>query len=133
MATSPLFAAVPRIGIAQISAANALRTSAAAPEGTVFTPGANGSRVERVTIVGIGTTTAGMVRLFLVDNASNARLLDEVPVSAITPSASVAAFRSVKLSSDASQPYVLVPSGWSLRASTNNAETFMVLAEGADF
>ncbi|TFV34544.1 hypothetical protein E4K66_30730 [Bradyrhizobium frederickii] len=81
-----------------------------------------------IVIKAIVTTTAGMVRLYIYDG-TNTRLWREVPVSAITPSASVAAFASYL--NLALEPLIL-PSGYSLRASTHNAETFNIVATGGD-
>jgi hypothetical protein len=94
--------------------------------GTVYTAGANGTLIERVDISATGTTTAGVVRLY-VHNGSTAFLWKEILVSAITPSTSIAAFtRAVR-------ERLYMPSGWSLRASTHNAETFNVHAWGGDY
>jgi hypothetical protein len=61
------------------------------------------------------------------------RLIGEVPVSAITPSGSVAAFSSVLNPINAPWLPLMLPAGYSLRASTHNAETFNVMAMGGDF
>jgi hypothetical protein len=129
MAATPQFASTPKVGIGQLSAANTNRDGSGTVV-TVVSAGANGTRIDAVTIEATATTTAGMVRLYLHDGA-NARLFDEVAVSAITPSGTVAAFSAQRLYS-ATQP-VLLPSGWSLRASTHNAEAFNVVAFGGDF
>lgn len=125
MATSPAYAATPQCGIAQISTANTNRDGTGTI-GTVFTAGSSGSRIDLVSIKATGTTTAGMVRLFIHDGATS-QLLTEIEVLAITPSSTVAAFESgVTLE-------IAIPTGYSLRAATNNAETFNVLAFGGDF
>lgn len=127
MASSPGFAATPRCAIAQISSANTLRDGTGTI-GTVFTAGASGSRIETVVITATGTTTAGMVRLF-VHNGSTAYLLQEVPVYAITPSSTVPSFYAMI----GFENGFIIPTGYSLRASTHNAETFNVIALGGDF
>jgi hypothetical protein len=132
MALTPQFAATPRIGAAIISAANALRDGTGTIP-NILTAGANGTRVRRIAINATGTTTAGMVRVFLHDGASAHHLLLEVPVSALTPSATVQAFAASF--TEAISPDLLpltIPSGWSIRASTHNAESFRVTCEGAD-
>lgn len=96
--------------------------------GTVYTAGAQGSLIELIRVIATGTTTAGMVRLFLHDGA-NARLYTEIPVTAITPSATVEAFEAEYVPT---KPLVL-PTGWSLRASTHNAEEFVVRATGGNY
>lgn len=134
MAIQAQFAATPKVGVASISTANTARDGTGTI-GTVLTAGASGSRVDRIDIQATGTTTAGMVRLFL-HNGTTAFLWREVPVSAATPSGTVAAFSASQSSNNAADigylPLVL-PTGWSLRASTNNAESFVVTAIGGDF
>lgn len=123
---TPIFAQALRHAVATISTANTNRDGSGTI-GTIFTADAtDGSEIERVDICAIGTTTAGVVRLF-VHNSSAAFLWKEVLVGAITPSASVAAFmRTIR-------ERLSLAAGWSLRASTHNAESFNVHAWGADF
>lgn len=123
---TPIFAQALRHATAAISTANTNRDGSGTI-GTIFTADAtDGSELERVDICAIGTTTAGVVRLY-VHNGSAAFLWKEILVGAITPSASVAVFtRSIR-------EKLILPAGWSLRASTHNAESFNVHAFGADF
>jgi hypothetical protein len=126
MASSPAYTATPRTERATISAANTNRDGT----GTIvnlFTAGANGSRVERITICATGTTTAGMIRFFLYDG-TNFDLWREVSVTAITPSGTVIAYYF-----QISNLAFILSSGKSLRVATNNAETFKIIAEGGDF
>lgn len=127
MADTPSFAATPRQAVAEISTGNTARNGSGTVP-TVFTAGSNGSRVERTRIVAQGTTTDGVVRLYLHDG-SNSRLLKEVLVSAITPSTTVAVFESVVTWPGG----LMLPNGWSLRAAPHNSETFNVFCEGGDF
>jgi hypothetical protein len=132
MATSAQYAATPRCAIAQATTANTNRDGTGTIA-TVFTAGASGSRIDKIDIVAVGTTTAGMLRLFIHDG-TNARLLTELPVIAITPSSTVPAWRAT-LQQNGSTPDlfpILLPTSFSLRASTNNAETFNVIATGGD-
>jgi hypothetical protein len=97
-----------------------------------MTAGAGGTRLSKIQIIATATTTAGLVRLFLYDG-STYHLFAEVPVTAITPSGTVAAFAATL--SEAYNPDQLprvMPSGWSLRATTANSEAFKVIADGAD-
>lgn len=134
MAANANFSATPRIGAVVISTANTNRDGTGTI-GTVFTAGASGSRIDGIVIQATGTTTGGMVRLFVHDG-TNARLFDEAPVIAITPSGTAPAFSTALGNSAplATGRYpLMLPSGWSLRASTNNAESFNVIALGGDF
>ena len=126
MATTPNFASTVRASAVVISTAETSRT-APTNVGTVFTAGAAGSRVDEVRINSTGTSTAGAVRLF-VYNGTTYYLLQEVMVTATTPSTTTSVFQYVLTYNN-----LLLPSGWSLRATTNNAESFAVIALGGDF
>ena len=88
---TPIFAQAVRHATVAIATANTNRDGSGTI-GTIFTADAtDGSVVENVDICATGTTTAGVVRLF-IHNGTAAFLWKEVLVGAITPSASVAAF-----------------------------------------
>lgn len=124
MSITANYAATPRSALGQVSTANTNRDGTGTIA-TIFTAGASGSRIDDITIIATGTTTAGMVRLFLHDG-TNARLWAEVPVSAATPSGTVQAFTASLLNQS-----LILPGAWSLRASTHNAETFNVIVDRA--
>ena len=133
MSTTPQYASTPRFAAATISTANTNRDGTGTI-GTVFTAGASGSRIDRITIKATSTTTAGMVRLYVYDG-SNYHLFREIAVSAIVPSGTTATFSSAMSSNNAQDighlPLIL-PTGHSLRASTHNGESFNVIAYGGD-
>lgn len=132
MSTTANYAATPNLGIAAISTANTNRDGTGTI-GTVLTAGASGSRIDAVMVKATGTTTAGMIRLF-AHNGTTAYLLNEIPVLANTPSSTAPAWEVQMNASTMSQLFpIILPTGFSLRASTNNAETFNVLAVGGDF
>ena len=127
MSTTANYASTPRAALGQVSTANTARDGTGTIA-TIFTAGASGSRVDDIAIVSTGTTTAGVVRLFINDG-TNSRLWQEILVAAITPSTTVQVWSAVQLNQA-----LLLPNGWSLRASTNNAETFNVnVTRGGDF
>lgn len=130
MASSPIFATTPRIGLAQVSAANTNRDGTGTIV-TVFSAGALGSRIDSIELTATVTTTAGVIRLFLNDG-TNTRLWKEILVTAITPSASVAVY-SYHLDLSDPDDTLLLPVGWSLQASTHNAEAINIAAIGGDF
>lgn len=136
MAVVPNYSNTPKIGIAQIATANLLRDGTGTL-GTVFTAGANGSRIDTIEVQATAVVTAGMVRLFIYDGTA-ARLFAELPVTAQTPSGTATAWsatftsQSGNLAGATVMPIVL-PTGYSLRAATNNAEAFNVIAFGGDF
>ena len=132
MSTSAQYASTPKCGVGQVSVANTNRDGTGTIV-TVFSAGANGSRIDAIDLKAVGTTTAGMIRLFIHDGA-NARLLTEVPVIAITPSGTLPSWEAQLNTNTMTQVLPLVlPTGYSLRAATNNAETFNVIALGGDF
>lgn len=132
MSTSAQYASTPKTAIASISTANTARNGTGTIA-TVFTAGSSGSRIERIVVIAQGTTTAGMVRLFIHDGTTS-WLYDEVAVSAITPSGTVPAFTAtLQAYSNPDLMPLTLPTGYSLRAATNNAETFNVIAVGGDF
>lgn len=126
MATSPNFASTVRVGLGTLSTADTSRTSPTTVV-TVFTAGSSGSRIDEIDIVATGTTTSGVVRLWIY-NGSTYFLFQEVLITANTPSVT----NSVFVSSNTYNNFML-PSGHSLRATTNNSEGFNVIAFGGDF
>ena len=123
MAAVPQYIGTPKSPTVSISTANTNRDGSTGTYGTLLTAGAAGSRVDRVNITATGTTTAGMVRIFL-----GTALIKEVPITAITPSATQPAF-----SFEFSAGWVL-QSGTVLKCSTHNAEAFNVsVVNGGDF
>ena len=124
MATAAQYASTVQTAQAQISTANANRNGTGTI-GTVITGATNGTRVDDISIVATGTTTAGVVRLFISDG-TNVRLWQEILVSAVTPSTTVQVWSYTLLNQA-----LILKSGWSLQASTNNAETFNVIVTRA--
>lgn len=127
MATTPKYADSAAIGMGQVSTANTARDGTGTIA-TIYTAPANGAVVKRVRVVATGTTTAGMVRLFLHDG-TNTRLLAELDVPAVTVSATQAAHVNEFVFDD----LVLPSNSWSVRAATHNAETFNVFAFAGEF
>lgn len=125
MATSPAFAATPLCAVAQVSTANTNRDGTGTIA-TIVTAGASGSKIERIRVAATGTVTAGVVRLFIHDG-TNSRLYQEILVSATTPSTTIAIF-TADIDFSQSDGLLVLPTGYSLRASTHNAETFNVIA-----
>lgn len=129
MSSSPNFASVAQIAsIAQLSVANTNRDGTGTLA-TVLTGTASGTIVEQVTIKATGTTTQGMIRFFLsVDGGTNKRLIDEIIVPAITPSGTTQSFYALAPNLAG---LLLLTTNSILYASTNNAETFNVIAQNS--
>ena len=124
MATTAQYASTVQNASAQVSTANTNRNGTGTLA-TVMTGATNGTRIDDIYIVATGTTTAGVVRLFISDG-TNIRLWQEILVSAITPSTTVQVWSYTLLNQA-----LLLENGWSLQASTNNAETFNILVTRA--
>jgi hypothetical protein len=123
----PRFAEDAAYAVAQVSAANTNRDGTGTIA-TIFSAGAQGSLIELVRVVATGTTTAGVVRLYIYDGA-NASLYEEILVTAITPSTSTSVFEAEFVPT---KPLVL-QTGYSLRASTHIAETFNVHVHASNY
>lgn len=132
MSTYAQYASTPKCGVGQVSVANTNRDGTGTVA-TVFSAGANGSRIDAIDIKAVSTTTAGMIRLFLHDG-TNTRMLTEVPVVAATPSGTLPTWEAqLNVNTMAQVLPLVLPAGYSLWASTHNAETFNIIALGGDF
>lgn len=131
MALQPQFAATPRVQAGAISTANTNLDGTGAIA-DCFNAGSNGSLVRKVTIQAKVTTTAGMVRLYVQISGTN-YLIHEQAISAITKSATVAAFKATVTFYDANSDGMPLPNGAAIRASTEKAEAFNVIVEGGDY
>lgn len=130
MASTGNYAGTPRAALAQVSTANTARDGTGTLA-SIITGVASGTRVDDLRIQATGTTTAGVIRLFLsLDGGTTNRLIREILVPAVTPSTSVEAWGT----SLANLGILLPNANAVLRASTNNAETFnLVVSRAEDF
>jgi hypothetical protein len=126
MATSPAFAVTPRIASVNIATANTSRDGSGTVA-TLITGSAGGTRVVELVIKARVTTTAGQVRVFLHDGTTFF-FFDEIAVAAATVSATVQGTRV----STTYNNLVLPSASWSVRVSTEKAESIDVTALGAD-
>src|ERR1044072_965439 len=94
--------------------------------GTVLTAGSNGTLVKSVTIKAQTNTTQGMVRLFITGGGAT-QLIAEIEIPAITKSGTDPSFE-IHMPTNYS-----LESGYVLKASTQVAEAFNVIAEGLDW
>jgi hypothetical protein len=91
--TTPIFVATPKIGHARVAAANTAADGSGALA-TLFTAGADGSRVDRITVrnsqASAAASSANVVRVFVTDTSgANPRLYAEAALAAATRSNSV--------------------------------------------
>jgi hypothetical protein len=126
MALNPVFAVTPRIASVNIATANTNRDGSGTVA-TLITGSAGGTRVVELVIKARVTTTAGQVRVFLHDGTSFFAF-DEIAVAAATVSATVQGTRV----STTYNNLVLPSASWSVRVSTEKAESIDVTALGAD-
>lgn len=127
MSSTPNFASTPLApDLIQVSTANTNRDGTGTLV-TLTTGTTAGVVIEQVSITATGTTTAGMIRFFLsINGGTDKRLINEVIVTAVTPSGTAQAF---SVYAPALEGLVLLTTSTILYASTNNAETFNILAQ----
>jgi hypothetical protein len=126
MATSPAFAATPRIGAVSIATADSSYT-APTNVGTLITGASTGTRIAEIVVKCAATSAAAIVRVFLYDSSSYV-LLDEISVAAATGSSTVQQTRV----SNTYNNLILPSASWSIRVTTSVAQTTHVTALGAD-
>lgn len=131
--TSPIHPVTPLAPSVNISAASAIRTTTGVTGLVLVHTAGNtasdyGDRIDIVNVKATGTTTAGMVRFWIYSGSGNASLIKEQLVTAITPSATLAAFEV-----DVVFPQLILPKGYSLYATTEKAESFNITAFGGKF
>lgn len=130
MASTPAFATTINVGSGLVPATADTSRTAPTNVTTIFTAGASGSKVERITLVGVGTTVLGGICLFRYDG-STYHLIDEITVLAITPSTTVPPFIFSKAYDD-----LVLKSGDTLRITTQiagNQSLVKATAFGGDF
>jgi hypothetical protein len=128
--TTPIFPLTPHIGIATVSTANTARDGTGTVP-TIFTAGANGSKVEEIVVKATGDPADSVVTIFLYDG-STFYLFDEFDIGdPAAASTTVAGYREQR-------PYrnLVLPTGWSIRAAITVALTSGVInveVFGGDF
>jgi hypothetical protein len=128
MATSPAFAATPRLASVSVATADSSYT-APTSVGTLITGAATGTKVNEIAvkIALSGLSTAAVIRIFLYDS-NQYFLFDELVAGSATSSASVASTRA----SATYNNLVLPSSSWSVRVTTSVSQATHVTAQGAD-
>lgn len=89
---------------------------------SIITGASNGTLIKTLTIKGITTTSMGMIRLYLND-----KIIDEIEIPSIVQNSKEEAF---SIAFDVSYN---LKSGDILKASTQNAENYNIIAEGLDW
>lgn len=117
-------------GMVTISTANSNRDGSGTL-GTVLTPDntLKGCNIQTIAIKAIVSTTFGMVRLFIYNGTTNF-LFREYQVQAVTKSGTVPAFARREIFEGNN---FALKKDYLLKASTENAESFVVIAQGLDW
>lgn len=133
MSTSAQYASTPKFGSAVLTTAD---TSLTAPStvGTIVSAGASGTRIDYIEVMGVATTVAGLINLFVYDG-TNYILWQQIPVQAVTTSTTAPSYMAAMSSNgNANVMPLTLPTGYSLRATTTVAQTgIRVTAYGGDF
>lgn len=95
--------------------------------GTVLTGASNGTLIKTIIINALTNTTQGMIRLFVYDGSSVTNLIDEIE---IPPSVVSGTYPAYSISYDVNYN---LKAGFLLKAATQNAESFVVIAEALDW
>lgn len=138
MSASPQWVGLIKTGVANISSANTNRDGTGTMS-TVLTAGTNGSLITAILLQSAGAVsvaiTAGMIRLYIDNGAGVIRLFKEVPVVAGTPTASVAGWSAMLTPANGHLPAggLRLAPGYILKAATQVAESFNVVADYGDF
>ena len=110
MSTTPNYAGTPNNGgVGLVQSGDTSRTAPTSPV-TILTPGSNGSRIERLTITPINTTTASVVRFFIYDGSAY-RLYNELAIPGYTYAAGTQAptYTFEAFDTPATMPIVVKP------------------------
>lgn len=128
MAAAPAYASTPVAWCGLVP--STFDTSFTAPSNvtTLGSAGASGTKVTQIDVTPVGTVVNGLVLVFLYDGTAY-HLLEPVPVSAATVNATTAPAKTSYYYDN-----LVLPSGWSLRATTTvagNQSLITVNATGA--
>lgn len=127
---TPIHVGYVRTDFVSFSTANTNRDGTTGSYQLIFSAGDAGSRVSRIDFKATGTTTAGMLRIFINEGASR-KLIGEVAVSAITPSSTVATWSGEWVPSGVDGR--ILTKDQSLYFTTHNAEEFVALVTAGDY
>ena len=118
--TQPVFGLTPNVNAKNTSTtsnANLTGNALSNGTGTIITAGANGTKINEVSVVATGTSLVGTVNLFLVDGSANWWLLDQVAISAQTLTTGTVQIPWSKVYD------IIIPSGWTVNATQTCAGT----------
>ena len=129
-ANVPVFSIVQIIAMVSFSTANTGRDGTSGTFATLYTAPSEGARISYIRVKATGTTTAGMVRIFIAPTSGGTKqLIAEIAIAAATPSASV---QSAEGEFYFTEPLLLPPS-YTLFLTTHNNEAFHGFAMGSAY
>jgi hypothetical protein len=134
MAADPVFASVPRIGVADVSTANTNRDGTGTIADIIGDAGRTiptaGTKIERIVIKSTGDPADSIVTIFLHDT-TNYDLFDEFDIG--NPAAASTTVEGLRM--ERAYRDLILPSGWKMGAAITVAPTagiIKVFAFGAD-
>ncbi len=134
MNQSPIFGLTPHTSGIQIPVTANTAKDGTGTVATIFTAGANGSKIERVFLQHMGSNTATVVRFFVNNGATNATatnnyLIHEEALASWSNSETAASTSTIWVSN------LILPAGYKLNAvvGTTVASGIMATGEGSDF
>ena len=127
MASSELFVGSVNTRSTTIFTANAM-LDGTGPMAELFVAGYNGSKVDKILVKALASTSSGVISIFMSDG-SDIRLVTQSTVDPVLPSTISTTFEAVITTSD----IFTIPAGWSLLVSTTKNEYFTVTAFGWDY
>ena len=90
MAATPNYASTIITPMVRINTANTNRDGTGTLGTLVTADAAESIRIDDIFICALGTTTAGMIRMYISDNTTH-NLINEIAMTAVTPSATMPA------------------------------------------
>lgn len=120
-------------GLGKLSAANSnldgTGTIVSLIQASTVGSGWLGQKIEKIHLKATGTTTSGMLRLFVQNSEGTVtKLFAEIPVPAVTPTATALSFEQVLNFNN-----FYLQTGYRIMGATQNAESFVVTAEAMNF
>lgn len=94
---TPIFTQTPKNATANVTTADSAYDNPSTGQATIFTAGANGTKVFEIIVQQRQTTgVASIVRIFIGGTSTTGKLVDEFTKTSISASATVAGFRQAK-------------------------------------
>ncbi|HTB05335.1 MAG TPA: hypothetical protein VK806_00180 [Bacteroidia bacterium] len=100
--TDPIFALTPKMAYAEITGTTTDKTGGTTTNMvTLVTAGSNGTKISQIGFKCEGTSTAGLFMIFITNTSGTSpKLFDEIVISAVTSSTTVATNRAMNSYSD---------------------------------